>query len=143
MKSSKLDLYKNTIGDFHRNLMDYYHLAGERHSSHSGEYVRYVGNFPVPEFDVSDLNLKDRTILRARDWGSKEDWRDYMMAKGYNKSNTKLDMVESEDLPSDMHRVLKQFEINLRIRRSDGLTFTNPPSITKTSTSVYEVEGCF
>ena len=113
MKSSNLDLYTNTIGDFHRNLMDYYHLAGERHSQHSGEYVKYVGNFPVPKFAISALNLKDRTILRDRDWGSKEEWRDYMMAKGYNKSNTKLDMVESEDLPSDMHLVLKQFKIKL------------------------------
>ena len=110
---AKLDLHKNTIGDFHRNLMDYYAQAGERHKRHSGEFVKYIGNFTVPEFNIDYLNVKDRTILRDRNWGSKAEWSDYMMSKGYNKVNTTLKMVEAEDLPSKLIVILDKFDIKL------------------------------
>ena len=108
---AKLDLHKNTIGDFHRNLMDYYAQAGEKHKRHSGEFVKHIGNFTVPEFNIDYLKVKDRTILRDRNWGSKAEWRDYMMSKGYNKVNTTLKMVEAEDLPSKIILILDKIDI--------------------------------
>ncbi len=108
-----MDLKTNTIGEFYRNLMDYYALARKEHDNSSGELVKYIGNFSVPEFDTKTLNIKDRTILRDRDWGSKKEWRDYMMSCGYNKTNTKLDMVVMEDLPTKLLDVLNTFDITL------------------------------
>ena len=107
-----LNLKDNTIGDYHRNLMSYYEqVKTEQDKMHND--VKLLGNFDVPNFDLDSLNVQDRTILRDRDWGSKADWRDYMMSHGYNKSNTKLEMVEMQDLPTALLDVCNTFDMQL------------------------------
>ena len=97
----KLSLEKSTIGDFHRDLMQYYSLAKEKQKTHTGSWGYHEGSINPIEDDGKDLNVQDRTIMRDRDLGSKTEWRDTMMKAGYNKQNTRLGMVEMDKLPKN------------------------------------------
>ena len=110
----RLSLEKNTIGDFHRDLMQYYSLVKEKQEAHTGAWGHHEGTLLPVKDDKQDLVIEDRTILRDRDWGSKTEWRDTMMKAGYNKSNTKLGMVTMENLPPSLHEELsKRLKIKL------------------------------
>ena len=98
----KLSLEKSTIGDFHRNLMEYYSLVKEKQKAHTGAWGYHEGKLNPVANDGKDLNVQDRTIMRDRDWGSKTEWRDTMMKAGYNKQNTRLGMVEMDKLPKNL-----------------------------------------
>lgn len=98
----KLTLEKNTIGDFHRDLMQYYSLVKEKQKAHTGSWGHHEGKLSPVADDGKDLNVQDRTIMRDRDWGSKSEWRDTMMKAGYNKVNTRLGMVTMDDLPKNL-----------------------------------------
>ncbi len=107
----KLSLDKNTIADFHSNLMQYYSLVKEKQEAHTGAWGHHEGRLSPVKDDKHDLKVLDRTIMRDRDWGSKTEWRDTMAKAGYHKGNTKLGMVEMNNLPpsllEELHTRLK------------------------------------
>ena len=46
----KLSLKKSTIGDFHRNLMEYYSLVKEKQKAHTGAWGYHEGKLnPVAD----------------------------------------------------------------------------------------------
>jgi len=102
MKSNNFDLSSTSISEFHDNLMVYYDLVKQKQADHQGQFAEAVTTLALPETILFEEKIQDRTILRDRSWGSKADWRDYMMSKGYNKENTKLDYVDHKDLPEQL-----------------------------------------
>ena len=82
----ELDLHKNTISEFHDNLMVFYELCKKEQAKHVGYYVKSLQTIEIPVFDVKKDTIEDRTILRDKNWGTKTKWRDYMKSKGYNNT---------------------------------------------------------
>lgn len=111
MQSNKLDLHQNTISEFHNDLMVYYDLAQRKQDTHRGELAESVTTLSIPELVLKKGQREDRTILRDREWGTKAKWRDYMLSKGYNKHNTKMDYMDHDTLPSELHDVLNTLPI--------------------------------
>jgi len=111
MQSNKLDLHQNTISEFHNDLMVYYDLAQRKQDTHRGELAESVTTLSIPELVLKKGQREDRTILRDREWGTKAKWRDYMLSKGYNKHNTKMNYMDHDTLPSELHDVLNTLPI--------------------------------
>lgn len=111
MKSNKLDLHKNTISEFHNDLMVYYDLVKEKQELHQGPSFQPMSSLPIPELVLFNEKIEDRTILRDREWGTKAEWRDYMLSKGYNKHNTKMDYVDHDNIPSALNSILNTLPI--------------------------------
>ena len=111
MQSNKLDLHQNTISEFHNDLMVYYDLAQRKQDTHRGELAESVTTLSIPELVLKKGQREDRTILRDREWGTKAKWRDHMLSKGYNKHNTKMDYMDHDTLPSELHDVLNTLPI--------------------------------
>ena len=117
MKSNKLDLHKNTISEFHDNLMVYYDLVKEKQANHKGSFAEAIRKLIFPEVVLFEEKIEDRTILRdeengkPRNWGTKREWRDYMMSKGYNTHNTKMKYVDHSNLPKDLLTALNTLPI--------------------------------
>jgi len=117
MKSSKLDLHVNTISDFHDNLMVYYDLVKEKQSTHKGLFAEAVATLDFPEVVFFEEKIEDRTILRdeengkPRNWGTKREWRDYMVSKGYNTNNTKMNYVDHKNIPQELLNTLNTLPI--------------------------------
>lgn len=107
----KLDLHKNSISAFHDNLMEYYKLCKEKQSQHLGTWAKKIDNIAIPEFDITQEKIEDRTILRDKNWGTKVKWRDYMLSQGYNKENTRMDMIDHDNLPTKLMEILQQLPI--------------------------------
>ena len=82
---AELDLHKNTISEFHNNLMVYYNLCKEKQKEHQGSWIKKIDQIAIPEFNIPIENYEDRTILRNKNWGTKAKWRDYMFSQGYNQ----------------------------------------------------------
>tara|TARA_Y100001970_G_scaffold88125_1_gene111232 strand:- start:4363 stop:4968 length:606 start_codon:yes stop_codon:yes gene_type:complete len=91
--------------------MQYYSLVKEKQEAHTGAWGHHEGRLSPVKDDKHDLKVLDRTIMRDRDWGSKTEWRDTMAKAGYHKGNTKLGMVEMNNLPpsllEELHTRLK------------------------------------
>ena len=117
MKSNKLDLHKNTISEFHDNLMVYYDLVKEKQDNHKGSFAEAVRYLMLPELVLHEEKIEDRTILRdeengkPRNWGTKREWRDYMVSKGYNIENTKMLYVDHDDLPKTLLECLQTLPV--------------------------------
>ena len=111
MQSNKLDLHQNTISEFHNDLMVYYDLAQRKQDTHRGELAESVTTLSIPRLVLKKGQREDRTILRDREWGTKAKWRDHMLSKGYNKHNTKMDYMDHDTLPSELHDVLNTLPI--------------------------------
>lgn len=111
MKSNKLDLHKNTISEFHDNLMVYYDLCKKKQREHIGLFAKKIDNITIPEFVLKEETLENRTILRNKNWGSKAKWRDYMESQGYNEANTKLLMVDHNNIPASLIKTLEKLPI--------------------------------
>ena len=118
MKSNKLDLHKNTISEFHDDLMVYYDLVKEKQDNHEGSFAEAVRKLILPELVLHEEKIEDRTILRdeengkPRNWGTKREWRDYMVSKGYNTHNTKMSYVDHANIPEDLLTALNTLPIN-------------------------------
>jgi hypothetical protein len=106
-----LDLHKNTISEFHENLMVYYELCKDKQSKHVGFWIQKIDQLHIPEFDIKKENIENRTILRNKNWGTKLQWRDHMKSVGYNKENTKLLMVDHNNLPKPLLKTLLSLPI--------------------------------
>tara|TARA_B100001175_G_C19273772_1_gene525428 strand:- start:65 stop:700 length:636 start_codon:yes stop_codon:yes gene_type:complete len=110
-----MHLSENTISEFHDNLMVYYDLAQKKQQEHSGPLVKTITKLAIPDFDIKAT--QDRTILRdyengnPRDWGTKREWRDYMVSKGYNIENTKMLYVDHDDLPKTLLECLQTLPV--------------------------------
>ena len=117
MSSNPLQLNINTISEFHDNLMEYYDLCKKEQAKHVGFWVKSLNQIEIPEFDLPKNSIQDRTILRdtengkPRNWGTKAKWRDYMLAQGFNKENTKMLMVDHDNLPPELMNTLLQLPI--------------------------------
>ena len=117
MQSNKLDLHKNTISEFHDNLMVYYDLVKEKQDNHEGSFAEAVRYLMLPELVLHEEKIEDRTILRdeengkPRNWGTKREWRDYMASKGYNTHNTKMSYVDHTNIPKDLLDLLNTLPI--------------------------------
>ena len=117
MQSNKLDLHKNTISEFHDNLMVYYDLVKEKQADHEGPFAEAVRHLMLPELVLHEEKIEDRTILRdeengkPRNWGTKREWRDYMISKGYNTHNTKMRYVDHSNIPNELMDALKTLPI--------------------------------
>ena len=111
MSSNPLQLNKNTISEFHDNLMEYYDLCKKAQARHVGFWVKSLNQMEIPGFDLKKDTIEDRTILRDKDWGTKAKWRDYMLSQGFNKENTKLLMVDHDNLPPELMNALLQLPI--------------------------------
>ena len=111
MQSNKLDLHENTINEFHNDLMVYYDMAQREQDKHQGTFAETVTTLSIPELVLVNEKIEDRTILRDREWGTKTEWRDYMLSKGYNKQNTKMDYVDHDNLPMELHDILNTLPI--------------------------------
>ena len=117
MKSNKLDLHKNTISEFHDNLMVYYDLVKEKQVKHNDVFAEVVTSLPIPDLVLFNEKIEDRTILRdeengkPRNWGTKKEWRDYMISKGYNTHNTKLNYVDHSNIPKELLDALNTLPI--------------------------------
>ena len=64
MSSNPLQLNKNTISEFHDNLMEYYDLCKEAQARHVGYWVKSLNQMEIPGFDLKKDTIEDRTILR-------------------------------------------------------------------------------
>jgi hypothetical protein len=91
--------------------MAYYDLCKQKQKEHITYWAQQVGEITIPEFDIKKETMEDRTILRDKKWGTKAKWRDYMMSQGYNKENTKLLMVDHDNLPPELMNTLLQLPI--------------------------------
>ena len=117
MKSNKLDLHKNTISEFHNNLMVYYDLVKEKQGNHKGEFAETVRHLVIPKLVLPEELIEDRTILRdeengkPRNWGTKKAWRDYMVLKGYNTENTKMYYVDHDNIDDNLLTALHTLPI--------------------------------
>ena len=111
MKSNNLSLEKNSISDFHGDLMQYYELVKDKQKQNKGSMAKAITTLKIPNTVFHEEKIEDRTILRDRDWGSKADWRDYMMSKGYNKENTKMDYVDHDNIPKELLDILATLPI--------------------------------
>ena len=120
MKSSNLDLHTNTIDEFHNNLMMYYDLVKEKQKQNKDLGVGGVVNIRrliLPEITLPEEFIEDRTILRdkengkPRNWGTKREWRDYMVSKGYNTENTKMYYVDHDNIEDDLLTALNTLPI--------------------------------
>ena len=132
MRSNKLDLHINTISDFHDNLMVYYDLVKQKQADHEGVFAEAPLHLDLPELVLFEEKIEDRTILRdeengkPRNWGTKREWRDYMISKGYNTHNTKMRYVDHSNIPNELMDALKTlpikypvFSINIQPPGSD------------------------
>ena len=109
---SNLDLHKSTISEFHeQDLMVYYDLCKREQVKHFGSWIKSFNQIQIPEFDVKKETIQDRTILRNKKWGTKAKWRDEMKKTGFNKSNTKLFMVDHDELPIPLLNALEKLPI--------------------------------
>lgn len=126
MKSNNLDLHSSTISEFHNDLMVYYDLCKEKQREHVGVFAQAVTTISVPEVVLSEETMEDRTILRDREWGTKADWRDYMLSKGYNKHNTRLNYIDHDKIPTELHTAL----IDLPIKHPVFSVNIQPPGST-------------
>jgi len=118
MKSSNLDLHKNTISEFHNNLMVYYDLVKDKQEQNKDfDSVVNIRSLILPEMTLSEEFIEDRTILRdeengkPRDWGTKRKWRDYMVSKGYNTENTKMYYVDHDNVDDNLLTALHTLPI--------------------------------
>jgi hypothetical protein len=117
MPSNKLDLGSSTISEFHDNLMVYYDLVKQKQSDHKGVFAEAVTTLKIPEVVFFEEKIEDRTILRdkengkPRDWGTKREWRDYMVSKGYNIHNTKMSYIDHNNIPKGLLDVLMTLPI--------------------------------
>lgn len=117
MAPTKLDLHKNTISEIHENLMVYYELIKDKQYNHKGNFANIVTRLQLPHFTLSKDIMQDRSILREidngkpRNWGGREEWRDYMISKGYNSYNTKMDCVDHGNIPTELLNVLNTLPI--------------------------------
>ena len=108
--------FKNTtIYGFHQNLMVYYDLCKEAQKNHIGFPAKKIDNITIPEFTLKSQTVEDRTILRDKNWGSKAKWRDYMKSQGYNKENTKMAMVDHDNLPASLLEALNKLPIRFPV----------------------------
>jgi hypothetical protein len=61
--------------------------------------------------------MQDRSILREtdngkpRNWGGREEWRDYMLSKGYNAHNTKMDCIDHDNIPIELLTIFNSLPI--------------------------------
>ena len=109
---SDLNLHSSTISEFHeQDLMVYYDLCRREQVKHFGSWIKSFNQIQIPEFDIKKDTIQDRTILRDKNWGTKRKWRNYMMSQGYNKANTKMLMVDHDDLPAPLMHTLKKIGI--------------------------------
>ena len=109
---SDLNLHSSTISEFHeQDLMVYYDLCRREQVKHFGSWIKSFNQLQIPEFDIKKDTIQDRTILRDKNWGTKRKWRNYMMSQGYNKANTKMLMVDHDDLPAPLMHTLKKIGI--------------------------------
>ena len=108
---AELDLHKNTISEFHNNLMVYYDLCKKEQAKHVGFWVKSLNQMEIPGFDLKKDTMENRTVLRDKNWGTKAKWRDYMLSQGFNKENTKLLMVDHDNLPPELMNALLQLPI--------------------------------
>jgi hypothetical protein len=106
-----LTLESSTISEFHGSLMSYYELVKHKQADHTGDWVLSRGRLPLPEITIKKELVEDRTILRDREWGTKADWRDYMLSKGYNKHNTQMWCVDHDNLPNGFLGILETMPI--------------------------------
>tara|TARA_Y100000034_G_scaffold38692_1_gene47615 strand:+ start:2279 stop:2491 length:213 start_codon:yes stop_codon:yes gene_type:complete len=67
MKSNKLDLHKNTISEFHDNLMVYYDLVKEKQVKHNDVFAEVVTSLPIPDLVLFNEKIEDRTERKRRD----------------------------------------------------------------------------
>ena len=113
---SDLNLHSSTISEFHeQDLMVYYDLCRREQVKHFGSWIKSFNQIQIPEFDIKKDTIQDRTILRDKNWGTKRKWRNYMMSQGYNKANTKMLMVDHDDLPAPLMHTLKKIGIKQSI----------------------------
>ena len=109
---SNLNLHSSTISEFHeQDLMVYYDLCKREQVKHFGSWIKSFNQLQIPEFDIKKDTIQDRTILRDKNWGTKRRWRNYMKKQGYNKTNTKMLMVDHNDLPEPLMHTLQKIEI--------------------------------
>jgi hypothetical protein len=77
-------------------------------SNHDGVFAEVVTTLKIPELVLFNEKIEDRTILRdeengkPRNWGTKREWRDYMVSKGYNTHNTKMSYVDHSNIPKEL-----------------------------------------
>jgi disulfide oxidoreductase YuzD len=97
--------------------MVYYDLVKEKQANHKGSFAEAIRKLIFPEVVLFEEKIEDRTILRdeengkPRNWGTKREWRDYMMSKGYNTHNTKMKYVDHSNLPKDLLTALNTLPI--------------------------------
>ena len=63
MKSSNLDLHKNTISEFHDNLMVYYELVKEKQDNHKGSFAEAVRYLMLPELVLHEEKIEDLSLI--------------------------------------------------------------------------------
>jgi len=106
---AKLDLHKNTISEFQDDLMLYYDLCKKEQAKHVGPWITSLHQITIPEFDIKEEIIQDRTILRDN-YGptTRTKLHDYLRSCGFNKENTKMRMVRHDNLPEPLMQTLLQ-----------------------------------
>ena len=74
MQSNKLDLHKNTISEFHDNLMVYYELVKKKQAQHDGVFAEVLTSLTIPDLVLFNEKIEDRTILRDEENGKPRNW---------------------------------------------------------------------